>query len=147
MIIPPIFEFGTVNVDDSGVPGKERIVFRPTEPINLAQCGLLIGWREPTGAITPLNERFFWFGEITVTPPCWIVVYTGKGQFKQTVHEKTGHPVYFYYWGNDTTIFNVREAVPVLFKIAGIQIGGHLKQVQTFEEFRLKQLIQPPQVR
>jgi hypothetical protein len=136
MIIPPPFEFGSVSVADAGVPGQERVIFRPTEAINLAQCGLLVGWRQENGMTTPLDNYFLWFGNIVVTPPSWIVVYTGKGSNNRGTHN--GQPVYYYYWGKDATIFNIREVIPLLFKLAGVQFGGHLKQLPTYEEFMAK---------
>ena len=142
MIIPPIFELGNVTVSDPGVSGKERIVFRPTEEINLAQFGLLVGWRDKNGVTRPLDNEFLWFGEVTATPPCWIVVYTGKGNFNVGNHN--GHPVYFYYWGKSTTVFNVTEVIPLVFKFSGIQFGGHLKQLPTYEEMRAKLNLPPP---
>jgi hypothetical protein len=141
MIIPPIFELGSVTVSDPGVSGKERIVFRPTEQINLVQCGILLGWRETGGITTPLNNEFFWFGEAIATPPCWIVVYTGKGQYTQGIYN--GHPVYFYYWGKDTTVFNVREIIPLVIKFGGVQFGGHLKELPTFEDWSAKLNLPP----
>jgi hypothetical protein len=143
MIIPPIFELGSVTVSDPGVPGKERIVFRPTEQINLAQCGILIGWRGADGVTAPLDNEFFWFGEIIATPPSWIVVYTGKGN--SSVGDYKGHSVYYYYWGKGATVFNVSEVIPLVFKFAGIQFGGHLKQMPSFESVRPK-LNPPPSV-
>jgi hypothetical protein len=140
MIIPPIFEFGNVSVSDPGISGKERIVFRPTEQINLAQCGLLIGWREANGVTTPLDNEFLWFGEIIVTPPSWIVVFTGQGNYN--VGTFKGHPVYFYYWGKSATIFNYCEIIPLVFKFAGVQFGGHLTQLPSIETERQK--LNPP---
>jgi hypothetical protein len=140
MILPPLFEFGKLIVADASVPGRERILFRPTEPINLAQCGLLIGWRNEDGNITPLKDHFYWIFEMTVEPPCWIVVYTGKGTFNQGEHN--GQPVYIHYWGMEQTVFNCREMIPLLIKFQGMQIGEHLKVLPPFEEY-MKQL-EPP---
>jgi|ERR1035437_659135 hypothetical protein len=145
MIIPPIFELGSVSVVDSSVKNQERIIFRPTEPINLSQIGIMIGWKNENGIIIPLNNSFFWFGEIEISPPCWIVIYTGKGTFQMLKHEQTGHPIYVFYWGRDVTIFNLREIVPVVFKMGGVQIGGHLQPPQTWEQFQLTHN-QPPQL-
>jgi hypothetical protein len=141
MIIPPIFELGNVTVSDPGVSGQERIIFRPTEQINLAQCGMLLGWRETEGMTVPLNNEFFWFGEVIATPPCWIVVYTGKGNYSQGTHN--GQPVYFYYWGKETAIFNCREVIPLVIKFGGVQFGGHLKQLPSFENLRAKLKLPP----
>ena len=141
MIIPPVFELGSVSVADPGVSGQERIIFRPTEQINLVQCGLLLGWRGTDGVTTPLDNEFFWFGTVVATPPCWIVVYTGKGQATTGIHN--GNPVYFYYWGKSATVFNFSEVIPLVFKFAGVQFGGHLKQLPSFEKTHPELLLPP----
>jgi len=135
MTLPPLFEFGPVVAYDSAIDKLERIIFRPTEPINLATYGILVGWQDQNGLITPLKDNFFWFGEIQIAPPCWIVVYTGKGENKLISHHQTGHPVYIFYWGNDTTILNLKETVPVLVRFAGIQIGSHNNPPAAWHEF------------
>jgi hypothetical protein len=140
MLIPPLFEFGKVTVADPGTPGLERILFRPTEPIDLGQCALLLGWRREDGQIVPLDNYFFWFGVNFVSPPCWIVVFTGKGQDNRS--EDNGQPFYFYYWGQESTLFNFSEQIPLLIKFPGVQIGEHLKMLPSFRE-RQSQLKAP----
>jgi hypothetical protein len=125
---------------DPGIPGEERIVFRPTEPLNMAQCGLLLGWKDTTGMIIPLPNCFYWFGDYIVTPPCWIVVYTGQGKFN--IGDFNGQPVYVHYWGMDHTLFNYSEQIPLLIKFSGVQVGESLKLLPSYVETQ-KQLIQP----
>jgi hypothetical protein len=141
MILPPIFELGLVSVIASGVPGQEHILLRPTEPINLAQYGLMLGWIGQNGLVTPIPDHFYWFGVIEVRPPCWVAVYTGKGEHRVTKHRENGQPVYIFYWGKEATIFNIREMVPVAFRMNSITIGGHLKPPPSLAE--MQQALQP----
>jgi hypothetical protein len=126
MVIPPLLEIGAVMVSDSGVANYERVVFRPTEPINLAQFGVMVGLRQPNGMTTPLRDFFFWFGDLEVRPPCWVVLYTRKGEYKQEPYQKTGEPVYYFHWGRETTLFNIQEIIPLVFRMGGIMFGSHL---------------------
>ena len=136
MIIPPLFEFGNLTVADAGIAGNERIVVRPTESVNLAQYAIILGWRDANGITIPLDYYLFWAGDMIVKPPCWIVVYTGRGQPK--CEAQNGQSVYFFYWGRESTVFNCRESIPLLVKFAGIQFGTHLNQLPTFEELMAK---------
>ncbi len=140
MILPPLFEFGKLTVADSGIPGKERIIFRPTERINMAQCGLLLGWRLEDGVIIPLNDYFYWFGDFMVAPPGWIIVYTGKGTPNVQVFE--GQNFYWHYWGREYPLFTCSNQIPLLIKFPGVQIGEHLNALTSFED-QQKQLQLP----
>jgi hypothetical protein len=132
--IPPVFELGGVTVIDPGVPNKERLAFRPTETINLATCGILLAVQNEGGGSTPLLNNFFWFGEVEVKPPSWIIVFTGKGQPTQAIDPKTGNPVHLFYWGYPSTIFQYREQVPIVFRFAGVTFGGHLGILPSIKE-------------
>ncbi|HWW02433.1 MAG TPA: hypothetical protein VNZ64_22235 [Candidatus Acidoferrum sp.] len=137
MIIPPIFEIGAVSVIASGVARHEHIAFRPTEPVNLAQFGILLGFQQENSVVTPIKDNLFWFGELEVSPPCWVVLYTGKGEYHVTHHFQTKHPVHVFYWGRETTLFKAREVVPVLVRMGGVAIGGHLTPPPKFAELLL----------
>lgn len=126
MRLPPIFEFSNVSVFHSGVPNEERIVLRPTESVELAQFGIFVAAQSKDGTLTPINDNFFWFGAMQISPPSWIVVYTGKGEFRELAHHTTKHPVYCFHWGREQTIFNFSELVPVVFRINQISTGGHI---------------------
>lgn len=131
MIIPPVTELSLVGVSEPGVANHERIVLRPTEPTNLAQFGIFVGYKNPNGPITPLIDNFFWFGELVVEPPSWIVVYTGPGQYQQSTIQGTGHLVHSLHWGRPVTLFNHPSFVPVLFRMDAILIGQHLINTST----------------
>jgi hypothetical protein len=124
MFLPPVLELTLVGVVDPGVPNQERVVLRPTESVNLSQFGLLIGWRNSDGSVVPVFDNFFWFGEIEVTPPSWILVYTGSGFFRKSVVPTSGQCVLSMYWGRSLTAFNVPQQLPVLFRIGSVLIGG-----------------------
>jgi hypothetical protein len=133
MIFPPIYEFGNVMVFEPGVPNKERIVLRPTEVVDLSRYGVWAAWQSENGSITPLRNLSFWFGaNTTVTPPCWIVVFTGKGEFRQAQHPGTKEPVYCFHWGNEETLFNFRQQVPVLYRFDSFSTGVHMTPLPVF---------------
>jgi hypothetical protein len=142
IVIPPVLELGSVMVSDAGVPNKERIVFRPTDAINLATCGILLAVQNEANGFVPIKNSFFWFGEVEVKPPCWILVFTGKGEPMQIQDERTGNPVHIFYWGYESTLFQYREQVPIVFRFAGVTFGGHLKILPSFKEAALT--FQPP---
>lgn len=123
MIFPPITELTIIGVENAGIPNRERIVLRPTELINLAQFGIILGYRQATGITTPWKDNFFWFGELIVEPPSWIFVYTGKGLYQQAILPDSGHKTYSMHWGRDYTVFNLPTFVPVLFRMDAILIG------------------------
>ena len=124
IVVPPIFELGSVSIADSGVPNQERIIFRPTEPINLGVCGVMIALRRSDGNYVPVNDEFFWFGDVEVAPPSWVLVYTGKGEYTVGRQPETGHLIYSYHWGKAHTFFNYQDIVPVVFRMSGILVGG-----------------------
>ena len=127
MIFPPVTELTVLGVAEPGVPNRERIIIRPTEPVNLAQFGIILGFRNPNGMVTPWLDNFFWFGEITIEPPSWIVVYTGKGEYQQTIVPASNQIAHSMHWGRDRTVFDVPNIVPVLFRMDAILIGNQLR--------------------
>jgi hypothetical protein len=126
MTFPPPLELSLIGLHEAGVPGQEKIVLRPTESINLAQFGILVGWKGDTGLTTPLNDNFFWFGEIVVPVPSWIVVFTGKGTFYISKHPQNGQPIYVFYWGREQTVFHHNQFVPVVFQMSTVLIGNNV---------------------
>jgi hypothetical protein len=130
MIFPPPSELSMLGVLDAGVPNQERIILRPTEEVNLAQFGVLVGVRIDSGDLIPLHDNFYWFGEIQIPAPSWIVLATGKGEPKVTHHPNTGHPIYWFYWGKTATIFNGPIIIPIVFQIGAILLGNRVpKQI------------------
>jgi hypothetical protein len=126
--IPPILELSMFGVLDAGVPNRERVCLRPTDVVNLAQFGILAGSRNDNGTITPVPNLFFWFGDLEVSPPAWLIVFTGKGQSPSTPLVENGKNVYLFYWNLQNTIFNLPGIVPVSFKMNTILIGGNVLQ-------------------
>ena len=110
---------------DAGIPGDERIVLRPTELINLAQFGIILGNEHGQG-VTPVADHFFWFGEVEVAPPSWVVVHTGPGVYRVTEDVRTHFPVHLYYWGKPFTCFQIAGLRPVLVRISAVEIGRNV---------------------
>lgn len=126
MILPPIHELTIVGIGDPGIANKERIVIRPTEPVNSAAFGLFLGMKLPNDLVVPYQDNFFWFGELIIEPPSWIIVYTGPGDFQKTTFLDSKDTVYIYHWGKKTTVFNRPDIVAFIFKYSAITIGQSL---------------------
>ncbi|PYJ54947.1 MAG: hypothetical protein DME24_25620 [Verrucomicrobia bacterium] len=121
--IPPIPELSVYGVVDAGIPNKERICLRPSEEVNLAHFGIFLAIRNSeTGGMTPLQDHFFWFGEQLVSPPAWLIVFTGTGE-RRTITEQEV-TVHVYYWNKKHILFDVPNVtiVPVVFRIASIHM-------------------------
>jgi hypothetical protein len=123
MIFPPPTEIEFFGVYDAGVPNLERLAFQVKSSVNLAQYGIFAGWLNPDGTATPIRDNFFWFGEMQVNPPMWIILMTRSGIFETTQHPNTKEPLQVHFWGRKATIFENPNIVPVLFEIASVKIG------------------------
>jgi hypothetical protein len=99
---------------------------RPTDSVNLAQFGVLAAVRSNEGYVTPAPNLFFWFGDVAITPPSWIILFTGKGQSKPAPLIEHGIPVHVFYWNLENTIFNNTNVAPVVFKINSILVGHNV---------------------
>ncbi len=120
MILPTIFEMSLVGVFDRGVPNRERIVLRPTDKVNLHEFFLVLAVRLDNGMVMPIHNQAFWFPDIELAPPGWIVVYTGPGTSTRTTIPESGQPAHTFHWGNKQTVLNRPEVVPILFSLGGI---------------------------
>jgi hypothetical protein len=125
MMFPPIWELMIVAMADGGVPNKERIIIRPTEKIDLGEFCVCAGLRhkDNPNVVIPLLDNIFWFSNLTIEPPSWIFIYTGKGEFRETTANGTNERALVFHWGREETIFNFLDIVPVIFRQAGILIG------------------------
>ena len=122
--IPPIPELSVYGAIECAIPNNERICLRPTEEINLAHFALILAIRSnANGGLTPLADHFYWFGEKIVSPPAWVIIFTGSGENK-TIVEK-GIPVHIFYWGKKHVLFNVVPnvtIVPIVFRIGSFNM-------------------------
>jgi hypothetical protein len=123
MIFPPLIEVSAPVVEESGVPNKERVIFRPTQSINLVQFAIIVAIRQDNGSYNALVDNTFIFDDIIVKPPAWVVVFTGVGERKDTFFK--GEPVHIRFWGRSNVMFGVAEVVPVIARIGQVMIGGH----------------------
>lgn len=122
MILPTADQILLIGAIDRGVPNRERIVFRPAEPINLLQFVVCLALREPAGMVRPINDRVFWFPDMVVEPPCWIVLYTGPGTARTTTLPPSSQPAYTFHWGFPYTALNDPAVVPVILGLGSIVI-------------------------
>jgi hypothetical protein len=116
--MPPIHELTIVGTFDVGVPNLERIILRPMETLNLAAFALVLSYETDSSSIAPLPNHFLWLGDRWVHPPSWIVVYTGPGGFRETVHVDTGAPILEYHWGLHSVALSSPRIAVSLFKLS-----------------------------
>ncbi len=119
-----ISELMLVGVADAGVPNKERVVLRPTQLVSLNHFAISIGVVDAQGARPrPVFDNVFWFPELLVGPPAWVLVYTGRGTPQQS-SLPNGDRVYTLFWQRESTLFNSERLVPVLLRLGGVSIGS-----------------------
>ena len=115
----PIFEIEFWGVFDPGVPGKERIVFKPIIPINLSGYFVSIAVKDGLGGVRPLFDQAFFFQDIEIGPPAWVFIYTGQGTAAVSFEEHTNAPLHALYWGRQNTIFNSDGLTAVIVRMDG----------------------------
>jgi hypothetical protein len=121
----PLTELHIVGVANPGKPNVERIVIRPTQQVNLNGYGIALGVSAGLGA-RPMLDNCFWFPEVEVVPPSWILVYTGKGVPHKSQWQ--GTDVLIFHWQRDYVVFTREIVVPVLFRIAAATVGHLLTE-------------------
>ena len=100
-------------------------MIRPTEPVNISKFGVLVGVRAPGGTVFPLLDNLFWFGDVEVSPPAWILLYTKPGTYHLGTHTD-GAPVHSFFWNRGQTVFYASHIVPVVFEMSALNISGSL---------------------
>ncbi len=125
-IHPSVTQLALIGVADPGQPNSERIVLRPMQTVPLNGFGIAVGVFDPsTGGAKAVFDNVFWFPEITVQVPSWILVYTGKGE-SQEVILPSGERARTLFWQRSNTVFAHQLVVPVLFQMGGATIGRRL---------------------
>lgn len=121
-----ITELSMIGLADAGVPNQERILIRPMESIALNGFGIALGTNlNAPGGPMALFDNVFWFPAAIVTPPAWIIVFTGRGTPAEHVLPG-GEKAYSFYWQRALTMFNDPSLAPILFRASTIMIGGRL---------------------
>lgn len=121
----PIPELHLIGVADAGVVNLERVVLRPTQPLSLNGYGIAVGVGADGEGAYPVYDNCYWFPEITVSPPSWIIVFTGKGSWN-TGRWHTGEDVTYLHWQRQFTVFNAPNLLPVLFRVDGAVVSSQL---------------------
>jgi hypothetical protein len=124
--IAPVIELGLIGVADPNVPRLERVVMRPAQVVNLSEFGVFLGFRLPDRTIIPMRDNFFWFGTLQITPPSWILLYTGPGEYHASTKTDTSETIHNFYWNRPSTLFTSPQIVAVLFKIGSMTLGDQL---------------------
>jgi len=125
-IHPSVTQLALIGVADPGQPNSERIVLRPMQTVALNGFGITVGVFDPsTGGARTVFDNVFWFPDITVQAPSWILVYTGKGESQGLILPGGEHARTFF-WQRSNTVFAHQLIVPVLFQMGGATIGRRL---------------------
>ena len=114
-------ELHFVGVADPGVPNLERIVIRPTQEVDLLGYGVALGVGSLEEGAQPIFDNCFWFPSRIVTPPSWILIYTGTGTLRIT--EEGGQTVHNLHWQRSHTMFNNPNLIPILFRLDAAIVG------------------------
>ncbi len=124
MLVGSISELVVQGVYDRGVPNQERILIRPTQPVNMGQYGIMIGSKDVVhqNSAYPFNDSLFWFGDGIVEPSNWIFVYTGPGTARKTKMANQ-ELAYVLHWGRTHTIFANSSIIPILFRVDAVNVG------------------------
>lgn len=122
-ILPVDWRVSIVRVDSPGVPNLERIVLRPMEEINLMSIVLAVGVRRDGGAFSPLQDLIFWFPDVVVRPPSWIIVYTGPAPLGAAPPNADVHSVQAFYWGRNETVFGDPLVAPMVFGLGSVALS------------------------
>ncbi len=127
MAYPPaiITEITVIGVADPGVPNQERVLLRPMEGVALNGFGIAVGVPGPNGGAYALYDNVFWFPAMIVSPPSWIIVFTGRGTNTETTLP-SGERAHLFYWLRPYTIFHQPNLVPVLFKAGMVVVGPRI---------------------
>lgn len=118
----PVPELHLVGIADAGVPNQERVVLRPTQRLRLHGYGLTVGVPAAGPGALPLFDNVFWFPDVEVALPSWILVFTGKGRPMTSV-TPSGEQILALHWNRPLTVFDSRRVVPVLFRVDGSAVG------------------------
>lgn len=125
----PITELAIVDIADVGVPGRERVAIRPTQPVDLGQFFFVLGFQNAPNATTPFRNAGLWLGNYSVEPPAWILVFTGQPsnvnapQPMDFVDQQIHQRVLVYHLGLPSTMFNFPGIMPVILRMTGVLLG------------------------
>ncbi len=109
---------------ERGIPNSERIVFRPLIPIELGRYFVAVAVRQPDGqACASMFDNAFFFPDVVVEPPTWVIIYTGRGKSKVTIEPYTRDPVHALFWQRDVTIFNAPNLVAYIGRLDALHIS------------------------
>jgi hypothetical protein len=122
---PFITEMSLLGIRDHGIANRERVIFRPTVPVNLAQFGLVLGVKQFLSPTSLLPNTTLWLPDYVLHPPGWLFIYTGSGNTEETTVNETGEFALVLHWGLSKTVFQANQVVPVLVRINGVLIGAN----------------------
>lgn len=109
---------------DAGVPNRERVAVELLQPVNLGGYGLVVGIPQGPNGILPIHDNVFWMPQIILEPPSWVVVFTDRGEARQTTDPVAKIPVMVLHWQRETTIFQHPGVGVGLIRVADVVVAG-----------------------
>lgn len=128
-----------LNIADRGIANQERLHLRVLEPTNLGSHLVMSSiWVTPT-TVANGNKAVFWFPPQEVKTYDEIVLYTRAGAnhtgpAQGLVGALASSTTYFYFWGQQTTIWNSQEACALLFDVANWTVSPNTSQANYFAQ-------------
>lgn len=121
--LPTIPELQLIGVLDPGVPGKERIVLKVEQKIDIGWYAIVVAIRgQPSGHSTPMRDNMYWIGSGSVEPNDWFFLYTGSGTQTTIPADGVHGKLFIEFWGRPQTIFHDSLLIPVLWRLNGITV-------------------------
>lgn len=100
------------SIVDKGVPDRERLVLRVLQDVDIGDF-MLIRTGFEGNHVTTRVVNTFWFPDRSVSAGDIIVVYSKRGYGKEK-EISDGRTAHFFYWGQDTPLWNNDDVAPVL---------------------------------
>ncbi|MBI5699735.1 hypothetical protein HZC35_05465 [Candidatus Saganbacteria bacterium] len=111
--------FEIIGIRDAGDLANERVLLRALEPADL-QYYVVMNTKKSGGRLSILNDKVFWFPEVSINAGEFVRLYTKAGQ-RDRVEAKYGEEPAIYqnfYWGETGAIWGDEESNAVtVFKI------------------------------
>lgn len=103
------------SIKDLGNKDRERIILSVIEGGNLGEYLVMTSSIIKENVFSSKVQSPYWFPDQELNKGDLVVLYTTSGTNSSTQNEN-GSKTYFYYWGLDNPISNIKNYCVVLFK-------------------------------
>jgi hypothetical protein len=119
-----VYELTLIGVGDRGVPEKERVILKNESKatISLAQFCVCLGVGGASSGARPIQDNFYWLGNMNLGPGTWLFLYTNPGSPTVTTSNIGNEPAVVLHWGRRTVLFSESDVVPILFRLGGVAV-------------------------